>query len=200
MAGRERRILFVDNETNHELYNPLEHWQPLFLHPYEVCRAPFERLPGLDPFSHIILSGSLSSTLENKDWMLAEEKMIRAAVRDGKALLGNCFGHQLIARALFGHDAVHRREKVEVGWPAMQVLQDDLLLGKAGDVVHAFVLHFDEVCKISEEQAKNILSSEECVNLAFKLANSPVWGIQPHFEIGIVQGFAVIDVVKDNNK
>ncbi len=196
MVGQKRRILFVDNETHHDLYKPLEHWQPLFFHPYEVCRAPYERLPGLDSFSHIILSGSLSSTLEEADWMLAEEEMIRTAVRDGKALLGNCFGHQLIARALFGRGAVQKREKVEIGWPAMEVLQDDLLLGNAGDIVHGFILHFDEVRTISAEKAKIILSSDECANLAFKLINKPVWGIQPHFEIGIVQGFAVMDVVE----
>ncbi len=196
MSKSKYRILFVDNETNHQLYKPLDHWRPLFLHPFEVYHAPYEKPPSLDSFTHIILSGSLSSTLENKEWMKAEEELIRTAVQQGKVLLGNCFGHQLAAKALFGDKAVRRRDKPEIGWPAMEMLFDDPLLGSSGDIIHGFVLHFDEVQVVLEDQAKIILRSLECENLAFKLKDRPVWGIQPHFEIGIVQGFEVIDVVK----
>lgn len=189
------KILFIDNESDHNLYQPLEHWRPLFIHPFEVFHAPYDKVPDLELFSHIFLSGSLASTLENKDWMLSEEELIRKAVEQKKAILGNCFGHQLLARALFGHEAVRKRNKPEIGWPTMRILRDDLLLGIEGDLIHGFVLHFDDVQYIDEDQADIILNSEECDNLAFKLKNKPVWGIQPHFEIGIVQGFGVIDIV-----
>lgn len=195
MGKKKPKILFVDNETEHHLYQPLEHWRPLLILPFEVFHAPFEKAPDLGPFSHIILSGSLSSTLEGKDWMLAEEALIREAVDSKKAIIGNCFGHQLLARALFGHEAVRKRNKPEIGWPTMRILRDDLLLGSEGDLIHGFVLHFDEVQHVLEDQADIILGSEECDNLAFKLKNKPVWGIQPHFEIGIVQGFGLIDLV-----
>ncbi len=196
MSKSVKKILFVDNETNHQLYKPLDHWRPLFLHPYEVYHAPYEQPPSLDSFTHIILSGSLSSTLENKGWMKAEEELIRTAVCQGKVLLGNCFGHQLLAKALLGNNVVRKRDKPEIGWPAMELLFDDPLLGSLGDVINGFVLHFDEVQAVLDDQVNIILRSPECENLAFKLKNKPVWGIQPHFEIGIVQGFEVIDVVK----
>jgi GMP synthase-like glutamine amidotransferase len=40
-----------------------------------------------------------------------------------------------------------------------------------------------------------IARSEECDILAFKVKDRPVWGIQPHFEMGIVEGLKYIDHV-----
>ena len=190
------RILFIDNSTDHSLYKPFEHWKPLLFDPVEVFHAPFDkREPDLDKYSHIILSGSLSSTLENKPWMLFEEEIIRKAVYQGKVVLGNCFGHQLIAKAFFGEKAVSVRDYPEIGWPAMKIVNDCQLLGDAGEIIFGFVLHFDEVCHLPGDQAEVLLVSVECDNLAFKFKNCPVWGIQPHFEIGIAQGLAVIEQV-----
>lgn len=191
------RILFIDNSTDHGLYRPLEHWQPLFVHPFEIYHAPLDQPPPeIDRFSHIIISGSLASTLENREWMLGEEDLIRRAVGEGKVILGNCFGHQIIAKALFGNEAVRVREYPEVGWPDMKIIKSDQLLGDEGEIISGFILHFDEVFGLPEEDAEVILTSAECENLAFKLKGYPVWGFQPHFEIGIVQAFTVLELIR----
>jgi GMP synthase-like glutamine amidotransferase len=191
-----KKILFVDNSTDHDLYKPMEHWKPLFTLPFKVYHAPHEEAPGLDTFTHMLISGSLSSTLENKAWMIAEEEFIRKSIDHGKVILGNCFGHQIIAKALFGEKAVRVREHPEIGWPDMTVKKRDILFGEQGDIVNGFVLHFDEVVNLPEDAVDLLLDSVECANLAFKLKEKPVWGIQPHFEIGIVQGFSVIELVQ----
>jgi hypothetical protein len=52
------------------------------------------------------------------------------------------------------------------------------------------------VCTVPEEKATIIARSEECDILAFKIKDRPVWGVQPHFEMGIVQSLRYLDIVK----
>jgi len=192
------RIMFIDNSTNHDVYVPIEHWEPLLTFPVDVFHACSNGgLPDPEPYSHIIISGSEASVLGNDSWILDEEEFVRNAVKQGKAILGNCFGHQIIAKALFGPDKVQKRKIPEVGWHDVNVIQDDILLGESGRNLNGFIMHFDEVCNLPEEYVDVIASSSECETLAFKLKDKPVWGIQPHFEIGIVQGFFYINLLKE---
>ena len=53
------RILILDNAIDHTVYDPLEHWKPLLLLPFDSFRASAGELPSsLDAYSHIILTGS----------------------------------------------------------------------------------------------------------------------------------------------
>ena len=188
------RILFLDNAIEDDVYQPLTYWEPLLLYPYDLFRVSAGQWPdGLDSYSHLLITGSTASVLDDTDWMRNEAALIRDAVDKGKVILGSCFGHQMIARSLFGLDAVCRREKPEIGWPDIQILVNDAWLGDGGRTINAFVFHFDEVCNIPKPQADIIARSADCDILAFKLKNRPVWGIQPHFEMGIVEGIRIID-------
>ena len=187
------RILFVDNTIDHNLYRPLDHFKPLFILPYDVYHAPTAAEPAdLDRYTHILLSGSFASTLDDEGWILAEVDMIRAAVEKGKVILGSCFGHQLIARALFGLEAVRKREKPQIGWLDLKLLQDDRLLGSQGEQLSGFFFHFDEVAALSSAETVTLLAGPDSRHLAFRLKNRPVWGIQPHYELGVAQGFELI--------
>jgi GMP synthase-like glutamine amidotransferase len=187
------KILFVDNTIDHSLYRPLEHFRPLFILPYEVYHAPSaQSLPDLDLYSHLLLSGSFASTLDHDAWILSEMELIREAVRKGKVILGSCFGHQLIARSLFGLQAVRKREKPQIGWLDLSLMEDDRLLGKKGEQISGFFFHFDEVSALPETETVTLLASSASSHLAYHLKNMPVWGIQPHYELGVMQGFALI--------
>jgi GMP synthase-like glutamine amidotransferase len=191
------RILFLDNSIENDLYRPLGYWAPVFLFEFDCFRASAGELPDdLDDYSHIFISGSTASVLENTDWIKAEQELIRRAVDRGKVMVGSCFGHQIIARALFGDGAVRRRSALDVGWPEIEILADDVLLGQAGSKIFGYVFHYDEVCRINADEAAVIARSDDCEILAFKLRDRPVWGIQPHFEMGIVEGLKFIDLVK----
>ena len=188
------RILFLDNSIENDVYQPLTYWEPLLLYPYDLFRVSDGLWPdGLDSYSHLLITGSTASVLDDTDWMRHEAALIQDAVDKGKVILGSCFGHQMIARSLFGLEAVRRRKKPEVGWPDIQILARDVLLGDANRTINAFVFHFDEVCKVPEVQADIIARSADCDILAYKLKKQPVWGIQPHFEMGIVEGIQIID-------
>lgn len=188
------RILFLDNSIDNDVYQPLPYWEPLLRFPFDFFRVSSGQWPdGLDTYSHILITGSTASVLDDTDWMQTEVELIQNAVNKGKVILGSCFGHQMIARSLFGLDAVRRREKPEIGWPDIQIIARDALLGEADRSINGFVFHFDEVCKAPQEQALIIARSADCEILGFKLKDRPVWGIQPHFEMGIVEGIQIID-------
>ena len=105
------RILFLDNSIQNDLYKPLSYWEPVLLFEFDSYRASAGELPDdLDAYSHIFISGSSASVLDNTDWINAEQELIRRAVDRGKVILGSCFGHQIIARALFGNGAVRKRQ------------------------------------------------------------------------------------------
>ena len=191
------RILFLDNSLPNDLYHPLLYWECLLLFPYEVFRVSVGELPHeLDSYSHILISGSAASVLDDTEWMQAEVALIQNAVDKGKVILGSCFGHQLIARALFGMDTVRKREEPEIGWPDIQIVSSDSLFGESGRTIHTFIFHYDEVCTVPEEKATIVARSKQCDILAFKIKERPVWGVQPHFEMGIVQSLRYIDKVK----
>jgi len=191
------RILFLDNSIKNDLYKPRTYFEPVMLFEFDSYRASAGELPDdLDGYSHIFISGSTASVLDNSDWIDAEQEFIRKAVDRGKVVVGSCFGHQIIARALFGDGAVRKRPALDVGWPEIEILADDALLGKAGSRIHCYVFHYDEVCKINTSEATIIARSEACEILAFKLKDRPVWGIQPHFEMGIVEGLRFLELVK----
>ena len=193
------RILFLDNAIDEDAYQPLSYWEALLLFPYDLFRVSAgEWPPELESYSHILITGSAASVLDDTEWMQAEVDLIQKAVNKGKVILGSCFGHQIIARSLFGMDAVRKREKPEIGWPDIQIVSSDPLLGESGRTVHSFIFHYDEVCMLPEENATIIARSRQCDILAFKVKNKPVWGIQPHFEMGIVQGLRYLDNFKSN--
>ena len=191
------RILFLDNSIKNDLYKPLTYWEPVLLVDFDSYRASAGKLPvDLDDYSHVFISGSTASVLDNSDWIEAEQELIRTAVDQGKVMVGSCFGHQIIARALFGDGAVRKRRALDVGWPEIEILADDALLGKAGSKIYGYVFHYDEVCKIDENEATVIARSDACQIMAFKLKDRPVWGLQPHFEMGIVDGLKFLERVK----
>lgn len=195
--GAMARLLFLDNSIPDDLYHPLSYWQPLLLLPFDVCRVCHGELPArIADYSHIFISGSTASVLDDSDWMQAEMQLIRAAVDGGRVMLGSCFGHQIIARALFGPRAVRRRAAPEIGWPDIEIIADDLLLGKAGRTLHGFLFHFDEVCDLPPDRATVLARSASCEILAFKIKDRPAWGLQPHLEMGIVEALKFLDLVQ----
>ena len=191
------RILFLDNSIKDDLYRPLSYWEPVLMFDFDPYRASAGEFPdNLDRYSHVFLTGSTASVLENTDWIKTEQELILTAVDQGKVVVGSCFGHQIMARAMFGDDAVRKRSALDAGWPEIEIMADDALLGKAGSKIFGYVFHYDDVCKIDENRASVLAHSDACDILAFKLKDKPVWGIQPHFEMGIVEGLNFLDLVK----
>jgi len=181
------RVAIVDNSIVPEIYGPVDHWNRYLGTPGDAFVAREGRLPDIEAYSHIILTGSEASILERAPWVDEEAELVRRAVARGTAVLGSCWGHQLLAFALAGGESrVRRLPRPEIGWVPLRVDRASDLLGPAGRP-YTFSVHFDEVHGLPAE-FEVLASTEACPVQAIKLAGKPVWGLQCHPEVDIPTG------------
>ncbi len=183
MAERSQtvRVAIIDNSINPLVYRPVEHWSRYLFTEWEAFTAREGRFPRLSGFSHVILTGSEASILERDGWVEEEACLVREAVRKGLAVLGSCWGHQLLAYALSGPSHVGPCAKPEIGWIPLNINRDSELIGPAG-MAHVFSIHFDEV-RNPEGSFEVLASTETCPVQAMRLKGKPVWGLQCHPEV-----------------
>lgn len=179
--GRPPRVAVIDNAIDPAVYKPVDHWRT-----WLDVRAAFVARDGNLPdlrqgFTHLILTGSEASINEREPWVEREAELVREATGRGLAILGSCWGHQLIAYALTGPAHVRACRRPEMGWLPIRVFGRDDLLGPAGEA-YSFTLHFDEVTGL-DGRFEVLADTEACAVQAFRVKGRPVWGIQPHPEI-----------------
>ena len=116
---------------------------------------------------------------------------VAEAVSRGVSVLGSCYGHQLLALALSGPNAVRRCSTPEMGWLPIRIDRGSPLLGPPSQFF-AYTLHFDEVTGL-DENYHILASTESCPVHVFQLRGKPVWGIQSHPEIDIEDGCTLFE-------
>jgi GMP synthase-like glutamine amidotransferase len=176
------RLLLLDHALDHGLYRPVEHWRELVgFEPDHVHVPSGVPLPEPGAHSHVILSGSESSIVEPAAWALRELEWVRQAAAAGVRLLGSCWGHQLIARALGGPECVRRAAIPELGWTEVERLgpADDLFPVRFA----SFVSHFDEVVAGSHPAMVCLGRSAHCDVQLMRWGELAVWGVQAHPEV-----------------
>jgi GMP synthase-like glutamine amidotransferase len=193
----DRRLLIVDLSVDPAVYRPVGHWRPHVEAAgvtVDVCRPIDGLIPtDLAPYTHAILTGSEASVLANAPWIEQSCDLTRELDARGVKLLGSCFGHQLLARALAGRQFVRRTPTPEFGWVEVRKAG-----GAAGDPLvdalpgrcHVFTFHFDEVHPLPPGW-ECVAATADCANAIVRRASGGVWGIQPHPEIGIDEGRAL---------
>lgn len=182
-----KKLLILDNAIDHDIYQPVEHFKQYIDIPFDTYHVSKKDLPkSTDIYSHVLITGSEASIIDDYDWLYAEENLVRTLIATGKNVLGSCYGHQLIARAYFGKNCVQRRKEVEVGWLDINISKSDPLFGEK--TFTSFVLHFDNVCNLPTDKTDTLLYTNNCTCHGFKLKEKPVWGIQAHPEIDINTG------------
>jgi GMP synthase-like glutamine amidotransferase len=114
-------------------------------------------------------------------WLAAEKELIRAAVGEGKGVLGICLGSQLIADALGGK--VTTNPLPEIGWfPVFwneAAAADPLFAGFPRESV-VFHWHYDTF-SVLPPQARLLAASAGCAHQAY-VAGDRVVGFQFHLE------------------
>lgn len=181
------RLAIIDNSVFPEIYRPVEHWSRYLSVPWEPFVARDLHFPDPARFTHLILTGSEASILEPAAWVAEEADVVTEAVRRGLAVLGSCWGHQLLAQALAGPGRVGRCPRPEIGWISLHLKESSGLLGKAGEEPATFSVHFDEV-RDPGPDFEVLASSNLCAVQAMRLKGSPVWGLQCHPEVDIPTG------------
>jgi GMP synthase-like glutamine amidotransferase len=176
------KVAIIDNSIDPAVYDPVGHWSRYLSRPWQAFRPKDGRLPHLEEgFSHLLLTGSEASILEPDHWVEAEAELVREALERNLAVLGSCFGHQLLAMALSGPQHVRRCSRPEIGWLPIRILRPSRLLGDR-DRPYSFSVHFDEVIGL-QEPFEVLAATEDCPIQAFCLKGRPVWGLQPHPEM-----------------
>jgi GMP synthase-like glutamine amidotransferase len=193
------KIAIIDNSIDPLIYKPVVHWAAWLSDAWQAFRAPDGDLPEHpEEFSHIILTGSEASILEPESWVEREIDFVREAVSRGQAVLGSCYGHQLLARALAGPASVGTCREPELGWIPVVSRTDSRIFGPEGAVTYAFSLHFDEVRNLPDEFSV-LAGTEICPIQAFRLKKRPVWGYQIHPEIDPAEGQALLQAQARQN-
>ncbi len=178
-----KRILVLDNSTDRAVYRPAEEWSRHFGGvPFDAVHAPSgEPIPPLDRYTHLLVTGSDATFSRPEPWFDVEAEVVRAAVDRDLAVLGSCFGHQMLAYALSGPETVRRAPIPEVGWIAVEIVQPDPLFAGLPNPWHAFSAHLDEVFELPEPW-RVLARNDACAAQAMRYGDRPVWGIQPHPE------------------
>ena len=181
-----RRILFIDNSLRPD-FSPLGNFAPYFRFPFDRVSVLKDTVPVTGKgYSHIILSGSGADF--DGEWQSRESRLIEWAHKNDMPLLGVCFGHQLIVKTLYGRERLGEMEQPNYGWHEVEVTADDILLGGKAHVYFAFSHHTWEVKSVPENEVDIIAASVRCPVSGIKIKGKRMWGLQPHFEIGIGTG------------
>ena len=138
-------------------------------------------LPPLDEIDWlIVMGGPMGANDEHLyPWMAAEKRLIRAAIDNGRTLVGVCLGAQLIASVLGA--VVIRNPEPEIGWfpiqPTLDCPPDISLLFR--DMPK--VLHWHGDTFALPDGALHLLASEACANQGY-LYDERILGLQCHLE------------------
>jgi len=178
-----KRILVLGNSTDRSVYRPVEEWSRHFGGvPFDAVHVPSnEPIPPLDRYTHLLVTGSDATFSSPEAWFDAEADAVREAVDRGLAVLGSCFGHQMLAWAISDPESVRRAPIPELGWVVVRTVASDPLLADLPNPWHAFAAHLDEV--VDPPAPWRVLAANDaCAVQAMRYGDRPVWGIQPHPE------------------
>jgi GMP synthase (glutamine-hydrolysing) len=147
-----------------------------------IVNAESDPLPEPSQVGGAIISGSHAYVTDNLDWCLALEDWTKGIIKHQIPLLGICFGHQVIAKAMGGVVDFHPIG-LEIGTKEIELLpsceNDPLFIGLPGRFkVHLF--HSQSVIQLPPDAivlARNQFEPHQ----AFRIGKN-AWGVQFHPE------------------
>jgi GMP synthase (glutamine-hydrolysing) len=145
----------------------------------ELDARTTEALPEAGKFAGVIVTGSAASVTERAPWMLRVEEYLADAVRGDHAVLGICFGHQLLGQALGGLVEKNPRGR-EMGTVALEIVADDPLLDRSIEPALAHATHVDSVTQLPQ-QARILARTALEPHAALRFGER-AWGVQFHPE------------------
>jgi len=153
--------------------------------------ASCDHLENEPPFSHLIISGSEASVLDERAEDLLLRKIVLHFVEGKKRVLGICYGHQFLAATLGGRQCCRKSANPEFGWQTIRTV-DSPLFSSIKDPL-CMVSHYDEVCDL-DHRFTVIASTERCGIHCFQYLDLPVWGVQFHPEYNGVEAEEIFNM------
>lgn len=112
---------------------------------------------------------------------------VRRFFETGKPMLGVCYSHQLIARALHGREAVSKAVVPEMTYTPIEVTKPHALFNGLPNPFWAMSAHYDQVSRLPEG-FEIVARTQTCPIQAMVHKKKPVVGMQFHPEIEIERG------------
>lgn len=152
---------------------------------HDVTGTPvyLESFPHPGEFEMLVVMGGPMNVYQERDfpWLAQEKRFIRAAIDEGKLVLGICLGAQLLADVLGGE--VVRGEQPEIGWYPLRLTTDAADSAVFRVLPATFEsLHWHGDTFTIPPGAVRIASSVVTPNQAFEYANGRVVALQFHLE------------------
>jgi GMP synthase-like glutamine amidotransferase len=158
--------------------------------------AQTQEMPDLSRYTHVIISGSEASVVEDNPWDDRLKEIILRTIALEKPLLGICYGHQFLVRTLLGKQSVRRTATPEFGWLKISLSKNPLFAGISEGVF--MESHYDEVCNLSED-FRVLAVTPRCTVQALQYRDLPVWGVQFHPEYHVEEANEIFDLVKERD-
>lgn len=184
-----KRVLIVDNNLMRESWGSraLNRMCRISgIREIVIRRGPHRDLPQSDEmhnFDRVVVSGSAASCLDESEWTKELDKLIKETIEKKIPILGVCYGHQALVRALGSRDHLRKGSQCEFGWVEIQreVRPESRLFKGLPDKFYSFGAHFEEASRLPEGFV-NLARSDRCSIQAFESLTAPIFGIQFHPE------------------
>jgi GMP synthase-like glutamine amidotransferase len=125
-----------------------------------------------------VLGGAMSAN-DPLPFLRDAERLILQSMQEDIPVIGHCLGGQLMARALGAR--VKTSPAPEIGWQALQVLDDPVAAQWFGPEANLHVMHWHHECFELPVGARWLATSPACPHQAFSLG--PHLAMQFHVEI-----------------
>ncbi len=141
-----------------------------------------ETLPPVSDCKGVVIAGSHTMVTQNLDWSLGIEFWVQGAVKADVPILGICYGHQLIAKAM-GGKVDFNPKGIEIGSVEIKLVpnaEKDLLFK---DLPKSFSVHASHSQTVVSLPPGAVLLASNSFepHHAFRLGTS-TWGLQFHPE------------------
>lgn len=156
-----------------------------------VAVAEGAALPDPAAPAGVVVTGSSAMVSAREPWSERTAAWLADAARAGTAVLGICYGHQLLAHGLGGRVGPNPRGR-EIGTIRLRVAPEarrDPLLGGLPEQALAHTTHLEAVLELPPG-ARRLAASDVDPNQAFAVGPR-AWGVQfhPEFDADVMRGY-----------
>jgi GMP synthase-like glutamine amidotransferase len=159
---------------------------------YDVRRGEFPN--HIDASDAYLITGSRHGVYNSFAWIRSLEGLIREMHESGKKIIGICFGHQLIAKAL-GGKVIKSPKGWGIGMSVNQIIQQKPWMAPSLELLKLRVSHQDQVVELPPE-AEVLAESDFCPFYVLQIRDN-LLTVQGHPEFSRAYAQALIETRKN---